>query len=130
MAATAKSKENKKLRYRAHLVGLRDGLLRELGQGTAEMIQDEPLYSDSVDLASAVTDREFAMELNSRIGQRLSEVENAIRRVDSGDFGECETCGEEIPDVRMLAYPSTTYCLQCKSELEAERGGRRIGIVR
>ena len=80
MAATAKSKENRKLRYRAHLVGVRDELLRELGEGTAEMIQDEPLYSDSVDLASAVTDREFAMELNSRIGQRLSEVKRDSAR--------------------------------------------------
>ncbi|MGH9021538.1 MAG: TraR/DksA C4-type zinc finger protein [Acidimicrobiia bacterium] len=67
-------------------------------------------------------DRERASELMARERRRvealvaellavLSELEAAAERLESGAYGRCEVCGEEIPAERLEAAPATRYCL-------------------
>ena len=44
---------------------------------------------------------------------RLGELDLAIRRVEGGDYGRCETCGRAIPDERLDAIPTASTCVRC-----------------
>jgi RNA polymerase-binding transcription factor DksA len=43
----------------------------------------------------------------------LSELIDALLRVDSGRFGLCEECGEAISDQRLLESPTVPFCVNC-----------------
>jgi RNA polymerase-binding transcription factor len=44
---------------------------------------------------------------------RLAELDLAIRRVEGGDYGRCEVCGQPIPDERLDALPTASTCVAC-----------------
>lgn len=44
---------------------------------------------------------------------RLRELDLAIRRVEGGDYGRCESCGRAIPDERLDALPTASTCVTC-----------------
>lgn len=109
-------------KFKKQLLARRDELSRDIEQGTAQMINEEPFFADSIDQAAADTDRGLAVQMKNRERGLLSEINLALRRIESGTFGECGSCGEEIGAQRMKAAPSTTLCIACKAELESERG--------
>lgn len=45
----------------------------------------------------------------------LAETNDAIDRLDSGGWGSCESCGQDIAAARLEARPSAAFCLQCAS---------------
>ena len=45
--------------------------------------------------------------------QRLAELEEALRRIDAGDYGRCTSCGRPIGAARLDALPGTTRCVEC-----------------
>jgi RNA polymerase-binding transcription factor DksA len=50
----------------------------------------------------------------SEAAQRdLREIDAALARIAAGTYGVCETCGERIPDDRLLARPTATRCVRC-----------------
>jgi RNA polymerase-binding transcription factor DksA len=42
---------------------------------------------------------------------QLGEVERALTKMDSGDYGRCERCGSDIAEPRLEAMPATRYCI-------------------
>ena len=49
---------------------------------------------------------------------QLDEVRAAMERMDSGTYGSCERCGNEIPAERLELFPTTTLCVDCKKLAE------------
>jgi DnaK suppressor protein len=45
--------------------------------------------------------------------QRMSEVDDALSRVDDGSYGICERCGRPIPPERLEARPFARSCVTC-----------------
>ena len=43
--------------------------------------------------------------------EQLHQVEKALARIESGEYGRCEVCGKEIPVERLEAVPWTTLCI-------------------
>jgi DnaK suppressor protein len=43
-----------------------------------------------------------------------------MERIDTGTYGICELCGEEISEARLKARPVTTLCIECKRKQENE----------
>ena len=68
-------------------------------------------------------DRELALNLASSRQDSLYDVEDAIRRVDDGTFGACDSCGGAIERARLKALPFAKKCLRCQNA--AERGRSR-----
>lgn len=62
--------------------------------------------------------REYVFERVTQQRRLLNRIERALERIHSGTFGECITCGEEIPAKRLNAMPWTEYCLHCQDEHE------------
>jgi DnaK suppressor protein len=106
--------------YRKQLVERREALAEDLRLATAQLINDEVVYTDSVDQAAAETDKNFVLQMKNRERDVLWQIDEAIKRLDEGSFGECERCGESISEGRIEAFPFTTLCIDCKAELESE----------
>ena len=106
--------------FKKHLSVRRESLALELKRATAELINDEVSYTDAIDQASAETDKSLTVQMKNRDHDILWQLDEALRRIDSGTFGECERCSESISEARLKASPSTTLCIDCKAELESE----------
>jgi DnaK suppressor protein len=106
--------------YRKQLVARREALAEDLRLTTAQLINDESVYTDAVDQAAAETDKSFTLQMKNRERDVLWQIDEAIKRLDDGSFGECERCGESISEGRIEAFPFTTLCIDCKAELESE----------
>ncbi|MFN3592803.1 MAG: TraR/DksA C4-type zinc finger protein, partial [Thermaurantiacus sp.] len=80
---------------------------------------------DQADRASSETD--WALELRTRDRQRklIAKIDDAIRRIDSGDYGYCEITGEPISLQRLEARPIATMTLEAQERHErAEKVSR------
>jgi RNA polymerase-binding protein DksA len=63
------------------------------------------------DTASETYDRELDEGLEEDARDQLRQVEEALARVESGDYGTCAVCGREIAVERLEAVPWTTLCI-------------------
>jgi DnaK suppressor protein len=50
----------------------------------------------------------------------LNKIRETLERLEEGEFGVCESCGEEIGEARLRARPVTTLCIECKTEQERQ----------
>jgi DnaK suppressor protein len=116
MAIRKEKVENIKIQ----LVQRRDAIAADLRSATAHLIDDVTVYTDSVDQAAADTEKNFTLQLRNRERDVLLQINEALRRVESGTFGICEQCEEPISEGRIEAFPFTTLCIECKGELESE----------
>lgn len=107
-------------RYRRQLFAQRESLAKELRSATQAMLADDVVHADAIDQASQDVDRTLTMLLQNRERNTLLQVDDALRRIDAGVYGDCERCEEEIQEARIKAFPFTTLCIDCKVELESE----------
>jgi RNA polymerase-binding protein DksA len=56
--------------------------------------------------------------LDSRGKAELEAIDRALARIESGDYGTCENCGEPIPLERLRVLPTTTTCVHCSQARE------------
>lgn len=56
-----------------------------------------------------------------RSTERLSEIEAALTRLDTGAYGVCESCGDQIAPARLDALPATRLCIRCASARTSRR---------
>ncbi len=83
-----------------------------------DMTLDTNEMPDEVDLASTEYIQSFALRLRGRDRKFLDKIEEALRKIEEGEFGECEDCGEGIGRKRLEARPETTLCIRCKEDQE------------
>ena len=48
----------------------------------------------------------------------ITKIQDALKRMDDGEYGICEECGEDISLARLKARPVTTLCVSCKARQE------------
>jgi RNA polymerase-binding transcription factor len=75
---------------------------------------------DIVDRANNSYNRELMFSLSDSERQLLLQVEDALRRIDDGAYGNCSNCGRSIAMPRLQAIPWARFCIDCQ-EL-AEKG--------
>ncbi len=51
--------------------------------------------------------------LDESLNREFFEVQQALARIDSGEYGTCENCGEEIARKRLEAIPHASLCIRC-----------------
>lgn len=73
---------------------------------------------DEVDLASSEADQSINMRLRDRERVLLRKIDKSLRKIEEGDYGVCESCGEDIGVKRLEARPVTDLCISCKEEQE------------
>ena len=56
--------------------------------------------------------------LDDRGRAEIAAIDDAMVRIERGDYGWCEECGEEIPLARLEVLPSATRCITCAEARE------------
>lgn len=92
----------------------------------AELKQSDAVAADSADTVEldqarvgrlsrmdALQAQQMALETGRRRQQQSARVEGALRRIESGEYGDCFKCGEAIDLRRLEADPSHTRCIRC-----------------
>ncbi|HEY5292147.1 MAG TPA: RNA polymerase-binding protein DksA [Burkholderiales bacterium] len=103
----------------AHFRNILEALKVELSQDidrTVHTMQDEAtVFADPNDRASQESD--MALELRNRDRERklIKKIEETIAKIESQDYGYCESCGVEIGLKRLEARPTATLCIDCKT---------------
>jgi RNA polymerase-binding protein DksA len=70
-------------------------------------------------------EREKAFMFASKSGRLLYHIEEAIRRLRKGEYGNCHTCGKPIQKARLEAVPHARFCIECKEKEESAKTSRR-----
>lgn len=70
------------------------------------------------DVASDNYDREFSLELASNERKSIYELDDALKRIEEGVFGICDSCKSSISKVRLKAVPSARLCIKCQEKRE------------
>ena len=102
-----------------HFRHILESLKVELSQDidrTVHTMQDEAtVFADPNDRASQESD--MALELRNRDRERklIKKIEETIAKIESQDYGYCESCGVEIGLKRLEARPTATLCIDCKT---------------
>ena len=81
--------------------------------------------ADQVDEVQKAAALALAVSHFDRESHQLREARRALRRIREGTFGTCEQCEEDIPLKRLLAVPSTAFCIHCQEALDRDRKDTR-----
>ena len=84
------------------------------------MVLDTNDLPDEMDLASSEYIQSFEFRLRGREKFLLSKLDLALKKIDEGTFGVCETCEEPIGKKRLEARPETSLCIMFKEDQERE----------
>ena len=84
------------------------------------MVLDANDLPDEMDLASSEYIQSFEFRLRGREKSLLSKLDLALKKIDDGTFGICESCDEPIGKKRLEARPETSLCIKCKEDQERE----------
>ena len=106
---------------RQDLEAKREELSARLERITANVRRS--LDSDSEERAKELEDSEVVDALGNEARDELRKISVALEKMDSGDYGLCNECGEQIAEARMVAYPYAGKCIDC-ANLDEEFGER------
>jgi len=96
------------------LATLRDEHPGSLDDEVEEVANDNHL----AETATATLGREIDYTLGDNAEQVLSEIDDALQRIDAGTYGTCVSCGQQIPRERLEANPWASLCIDCKRRAE------------
>ncbi|MCW8132146.1 MAG: TraR/DksA family transcriptional regulator [Planctomycetota bacterium] len=116
-------------KYREILMDKREALMGQVeslvqdAQRSTEATETSKSPLDAVENASDTYEQDFAFIAMESEEVLLRKIENALRRIREGTFGECEECGDPIKPERLEALPFANLCVKC--QVLEERGLRR-----
>lgn len=70
------------------------------------------------DIGDVTYEREKDIGIRDNSRGILNMIEDALDKIEQGTYGNCDQCGQEIPEERLEAFPYTTKCIQCKEIFE------------
>jgi DnaK suppressor protein len=91
----------------------------KIGSRLGELVDQRDALADTTDIASEESDRDMTLRVHDHERKMIDEIRAALRRIDEGDYGVCESCGDDIGEKRLLARPVATHCIDCMTEIEA-----------
>ena len=111
---------------RENLLAMKQKLLGEIdSELRAEREGNKDEGMDTYDLASEERDREINFILSDRERVKLPQIDEALERLDDGNYGVCESCGLEIGEERLTAMPFSRLCRDCQQDQEREAKSNR-----
>ncbi len=121
------------LTQKKRLLALRDAMLDSMSgmaqdnlRARAEGSEASAFGMHQADAGSDAYDRDFALNLLSQEQDALYEIDEALKRIESGTYGTCEMSGKPINHERLEAIPFTRYTVECQSQLERQNKAQRV----
>ncbi len=77
---------------------------------TAEEVLKNNDVNDLEDQALELADFDNNYTITVELQAQLQDVEDALEKIEKGEYGKCEVCGEEISEKRLMVLPSARTC--------------------
>ena len=104
----------------------RQSLMTQSRDAVSQLTEVRENDADPLDLAVTESNRDFTLRLADRERRLLTKIRYAIERMQNGEYGSCESCGEPITYGRLMARPVATLCIDCKTEAEQVERRKRV----
>lgn len=105
--------------FRQKLISWRSELLKESSETIQNTLQETELQKpDLADRASAETDHALELRTRDRERKLISKINEALLRIDDGEYGYCEETGDPIGVARLEARPVATLSLEAQERHE------------
>ena len=65
----------------------------------------------------AIQGQQMALDASRRRQLQLVKIESAFQRIDSGEYGYCLECDEDIDIRRLMVDPTNTHCIECAEKM-------------
>jgi len=112
--------------FRQQLISWRSELLRESQETIANTLQSTELQKpDLADRASAETDHALELRTRDRERKLINKINQALERIDDGEYGYCEETGDPISIPRLKARPNATLSLEAQERHERKEKTQR-----
>ena len=98
---------------RALLVAERDRVEEQLGELGVDRDSFDEGFADS---GQVTAERGEVEALVGKLREALRDVDDALAKVERGEYGVCESCGEPIGEARLEAMPAARLCIACASK--------------
>ena len=90
----------------------------EIEQRLQALIKDKTRYGEALpqdfsDQAQAVENDEVIDSLEKLEREELSQINDALTKLENGSYGSCVSCGSEIGVSRLKAMPYALLCMEC-----------------
>lgn len=110
--------EQQLLHFRKILEAWRDQIIEETSRTVTHMQDEAANFPDPADRATQ--EEEFSLELRARDRERklMKKIESTLKKLETEDFGYCDSCGVEIGIRRLEARPTADLCIDCKTLAE------------
>ena len=120
-------------KQRDRLLTLKDTLLDSMNGVAKDSLRSRAEGSEAsafgmhqADAGSDAYDRDFALSLLSQEQDSLYEIDEALKRIETGTYGVCEISGKPILHARLEALPFTRYTVECQAEIEKKNRYSRV----
>lgn len=96
-------------------MGRREGLVGQVQEAEAYSRQrDQEATQDPADMAANAYTKELLVSMSANDRQLLQSIDEALLRIEVGDYGKCINCGQPIQEKRLEAVPWARHCLRCQ----------------
>lgn len=68
--------------------------------------------------AGEVEEYSTSLPIEHNLETQLQDVENALDKLEQGNYGACETCGMQIEEERLVVSPAARFCTMCSEKQE------------
>lgn len=115
---------------RERLSGDYEKLIKSINRSrlAADEIQLEDT-EDEGDLATISHDKELLYNIHEGGFARLRCIQEAIKAIDRGQYGECSRCGKNINEKRLNAVPWARMCIHCQEEKEMQQTSSHLVLA-
>jgi DnaK suppressor protein len=108
--------DKRKMRsFRDRLLDRREGLVGQVQ--AAELYsreRDAEATQDPADMAANAYTKELLVSMSDNDRQLLNSIDEALVRIEDGDYGKCVRCGAALPEKRLEAVPWARHCIRCQ----------------
>lgn len=118
MATASKRTSSKRSGYERLLRSKQEELQLRLRDHRDEMVA-ERIPDDQYGIASRTLLEDMTVDTLEREQEMLGEISHALQRLEEGEYGVCEGCGEDIPQRRLEALPWARFCVKCAERRQA-----------
>ena len=105
---------------RDRLISLKDELeaIAETGAEAARPVELDQAKVGRLSRMDAMRSQAMSIESERRRVAELGRIKTALTRIEEGDFGFCQTCGEAIAAPRLAIDPAAHLCIDCANKAE------------
>ena len=88
-------------------------------EGTTQPVTLDQQSVGRVSRIDAIQQQQMAIANQQQANEQLRNIEQALQRIEDGDFGDCLECGEPIALARLQAQPFADLCITCQQARES-----------